>query len=93
MSFSKTSVMKIVKQISLTMTFKSVVLPSWFTVVFPPRAPLCIFVSGLAWEAAAVWILDSEVGGNFPPVGVGWFGFYFLFLGLLCFSVPCPRVR
>lgn len=44
MSFSKTSVMKIVKQISLTMTFKSVVLLSWFTVIFPPELP-CAFSS------------------------------------------------
>lgn len=51
------------------------------------------FVSGSTWEVAAVWVLALEVEGNFSPVGVDWFSFYFLFAGLLCFSVPCHWVR
>lgn len=44
MSFSKISVMKIVKQISLTMTFKSESLLNWFISVSAPKK-LCAFLT------------------------------------------------
>lgn len=88
MSFSKILMMKVVKQGSLTMTFKSLILFSWLVVVFPPKLP-CMFLSVVPpGRVAAVWVLGSEVGGNLPAAGVSWLGFYFLFPGL-CFSVPC----
>lgn len=77
-----------VKQISWTMTSKPSILSIWVTiVVLLPEGPLPIFVGGSPGEVAAVWVLGSEVGGKFPPVGVAWFGFYFLFLG--CWASQC----
>lgn len=68
------------KKVSLTTTFKPLILFNWLIVDFPPWLPWVYFVSGSTKEVAAVWVLGSDVGGNLPPVGVSWLGFYFFFL-------------
>lgn len=94
MSFSKISGMKLVKQISLRTRFKSMNLLNRFIVVFPLKLGLRrVFCQWFNLGGSSCLGFRLWSRKEFPPVGVDWCGFYFLFPGLLCFLVPCHWVR
>lgn len=83
--------MKVVKQVSQTMTCKSVILFNWFVVVlFPPELP-CAFCHPFSLGSSSCLVLGSEVEGIYLLwVWAGWV-FIFFFLGG-CAS-PCRVIE
>lgn len=73
-----------------------VIIFNWFIILLSLptlQSSLVYFCQQSTWEVAAVWVLGSEVGGNFPPwVWLVWFLFSFSWIVVLLGAVPLSQM-